>query len=145
MELIAIIQDAWGWTGLEPDRIVGDNGFGNLMIKDRGGRFWRLSPEDLYCKVVANSKAELDELSKNQDFLHDWHMTDLVQQARDRLGLLGPGFKYCLKIPGTLGGEYGGNNLGMIALTELISASGHMARQVNSLPDGAQIKLRVAD
>ena len=37
MELIAIIEDAWGWTGLQPDQIVGDNDFGNLIIKDVAG------------------------------------------------------------------------------------------------------------
>ena len=65
MELIAIVEEAWGWTGLKPDRIVGDNDFGNLMIKDQSGRYWRLCPEDLYCKVIANSRAELDQLSQD--------------------------------------------------------------------------------
>lgn|SRR5690606_13412349 len=145
MELIAIVEDAWGWTGLKPDHIVGDNDFGNLMVKDRSGLYWRLCPEDLSCKVVATSKAELDELSRDQVFLDDWHMSQLVQQARERLGPLRPGFKYCLKIPGALGGEYGGDNLATISLGGLISASGHIAQQVKDLPDGAQVKLSIID
>src|SRR5687767_5672532 len=32
MELIAIVEDAWDWTGLRPEQIVGDNDFGNPMI-----------------------------------------------------------------------------------------------------------------
>jgi hypothetical protein len=143
MELIAIVEDAWGWTGLKPDQIVGDNDFGNLMVKDKTGRYWRLCPEDLYCKVIANSRAELDQLSQDQAFLRDWHMTDLVQQARERLGPLRPGFKYCLKIPGTLGGEYGGDNLATISLSGLVSASGHVAQKIEDLPDGAQVKLSI--
>jgi hypothetical protein len=145
MELIAIVEEAWGWIGLKPDRIVGDNHFGNLLIKDQGGFYWRLRPEDLYCKVIANSKVESDQLSQNQEFLHDWYMTDLVQQARGRLGPLRPGFKYCLKIPGTLGGEYGGDNLATISLGGLVSASGHIAQQTERLPDGAQVKLSIVD
>ena len=145
MELIAIVEEAWGWTGLEPDQIVGDNDFGNLMIKDQGGRYWRLSPEDLYCKVIANSKSELDQLSQDQEFLHDWYMRELAQQARERFGPLRPGFKYCLKIPSTLGGEYGGDNLFTIPLGELVSASGHLAQQIEGLPDGAQVKLSIVD
>jgi hypothetical protein len=145
MELIAIVEEAWGWTGLEPDQIVGDNDFGNLMIKDQGGRYWRLSPEDLYCKVIANSKSELDQLSQDQEFLNDWYMRELTQQARERFGPLRPGFKYCLKIPGTLGGEYGGDNLSTIPLGELVSASGHLAQQIEGLPDGAQVKLSIVD
>ena len=145
MELIAVIKGAWGWTGLKPDQIVGDNDFGNLMIKDETGRYWRLCPEDLYCKVVANSRAELDHLSQDQDFLQDWHMTELVQQARERLGPLRPGFKYCLKIPGTLGGEYGGDNLATISFDDLVTASGDIAQQIEELPDGAQVKLSIID
>ncbi|MCR6686072.1 T6SS immunity protein Tdi1 domain-containing protein [Pseudoxanthomonas sp.] len=145
MELIVVIKGAWGWTGLKPDQIVGDNDFGNLMIKDETGRYWRLCPEDLYCKVVANSRAELDHLSQDQDFLQDWYMTELVQQARERLGPLRPGFKYCLKIPGTLGGEYGGDNLATISFDDLVTASGDIAQQIEELPDGAQVKLSIID
>ena len=145
MELIAIVEGAWGWTGLKPQQIVGDNDFGNLMIKDLNGRYWRLCPEDLYCKVIANSKAELDQLSHDQEFLQDWYMTELVQQARDRLGSLRPGFKYCLKVPGTLGGEYGGDNLATISLGGLVTASGDIARQIEDLPDGAHVKLSIID
>ncbi|WFC40549.1 T6SS immunity protein Tdi1 domain-containing protein [Pseudoxanthomonas sp. SE1] len=145
MELIAIVKEAWGWTGLEPSQIVGDNDFGNLMVKDQSGRYWRLCPEDLYCKVVAQSREELDRLSQDQEFLRDWYMSELVQQARERLGPLGPGFKYCLKIPGALGGEYSGDNLAVISLSGLISASGDVAQQIEGLPDGAQVKLSIVD
>ncbi|MFT4100805.1 MAG: DUF1851 domain-containing protein [Burkholderiaceae bacterium] len=143
MKLIATVKEAWGWTGLDPDQIVGDNDFGNLMVKDQAGRYWRLCPEDLYCKVIAHSRAELDRLSQDQEFLRDWYMSALVQEARDRLGPLRPGFKYCLRIPGALGGEYGGGNLAIISLSGLISASGHIAQQVDGLPDGAQVKLNI--
>ncbi|MGO3128497.1 MAG: T6SS immunity protein Tdi1 domain-containing protein [Luteimonas sp.] len=145
MELIAIVEEGWGWTGLKPEQIVGDNDFGNLMIKDQSDRYWRLCPEDLYCKVIADSRAELDQISQDQEFLHDWHMIELVQQARERLGPLRPGFKYCLKIPGTLGGEYGGDNLATISLAGLVAASGDIAQQIEGLPDGAQVKLSIVD
>lgn len=145
MDLVAMIKESWGWTGLELDQIVGDNDFGNLMVKDRRGRYWRLCPEDLYCKVIAHSRPELDRLSQDQEFLSDWYMTELTQQARELLGPLRSGFKYCLKIPGPLGGEYGGDNLASISLCELIAASGHIALQLSGLPDGAQIKLNIID
>ena len=143
MELIAIVKEAWGWTGLEPDQIVGDNDFGNLMVKDQSGCYWRLCPEDLYCKIIAHSRAELDRISQDQEFLRDWHMDGLVQQARESLGPLRPGFKYCLKIPGALGGEYGGDNLATISLGELVSASRHITQQIQGLPDGAQVKFNI--
>ena len=145
MELIEIVEGAWSWTGLKPHQIVGDNDFGNLIVKDEAGHYWQLCPEDLSCKVVASSRAQLDQLSQDQVFLHNWHMKDLTRRARDNLGPLRPGFKYCLKIPGTLGGEYGGDNLATMSLGDLISASGHIAQQIDGLPDGAQIKLSIVD
>lgn len=145
MELIAIVKEAWGWTGLEPDQVVGDNDFGNLMIKDQSGRYWRLCPEDLYCKVIADNGAQLDMLSQNQEFLRDWHMSSLVEQARDKLGPLCPGYRYCFKVPGVLGGAYGGDNLASIPFRDLISASGHIAKEVAGLPDGANVKLTIVD
>jgi len=72
-------------------------------------------------------------------------MRDLVQQARERIGPLRPGFKFCLKIPGLLGGEYGGDNLDTISLAGLVSASGHIAKQIEGLPDGTQVKLSIFD
>jgi len=145
MELVAVIAESWGWTGLQPQQVVGDNDFGNLLVKDTVGRYWRICPEDLSCKVIAGSREEFDQLSRDQNFLRDWHMTQLTQQARERLGPLRPGFKYCLKIPASLGGEYGGDNLATISLGGLVSASGHIARQIEGMPDGAQIKLSIID
>ncbi|WP_288379713.1 T6SS immunity protein Tdi1 domain-containing protein [uncultured Massilia sp.] len=84
-------------------------------------------------------------MATNQEFLYDWYMRDLVDQAFQRFGVLAPGRKYCLKIPGVLGGEYGGDNLGTIAFDELIRASGHLAQQIAGLPDGASVKLSVYD
>jgi hypothetical protein len=145
MQLLDEVRSAWGWAGIEPVELIDDNDFGNLILKDVRGQYWRLCPEDLYCEVVANSREELDRLSKDQEFLHDWYMRGLVDQAFHRLGVLAPGRKYCLKIPGVLGGEYGGDNLGTISFDELIRASGHIAQQIADLPDGASIKLSVAD
>jgi hypothetical protein len=143
--LLDVIRSSWGWTGIDPAQVVGDNDFGNLMIKDSAGCYWRLCPEDLYCRIVAKSREELDRLSHDQAFLRDWYMTELVNRARERVGPLRPGFKYCLKIPGVLGGKYEPGNLASVALQELVAASGSIAQQIDGLPDGAKIKLSVVD
>ena len=144
-ELIEIVEEAWGWTGLSPRRIVGSNDFGNLMIEDREGRYWRLCPEDLCCEVVAEDRPTLDSLAADPDFLLNWSMTRLVEQASASNGPLKEGHVYCLRIPGVLGGEYGGSNLAMISIDELIAASGSMARQIADLPDGSRVRLSVME
>lgn len=145
MELIEQIQRAWGWTGLTPIEVVGENAFGNLIVRDDRSRYWRICPEDLYCEVVAHSRAELDQLSRDQEFLHDWNMQKLVEQAEGLLGQLTLGRKYCLKIPGILGGEYGGTNLATLELVELVVVSGSIAEQIAGLPEGATVQLKITD
>ena len=145
MSLIETLLEAWGWCGIAPSEVVGENDFGNLMIKDDSGRYWRLCPEDLYCKVVAQNRGELDALQTNQEFLRDWYATGLVDYASSKLGVLAEGRKYCLKIPSVLGGAYGEDNIGTIALEELVRASGHIAREIKDLPDGSKVKIKVVD
>ena len=145
MSVIDQVRAAWSWVGIDPVEVVGENDFGNLIVKDTSGRYWRLSPEECSCEVVASNREDLDVLSKNQEFLRDWNMSALVDYAFKRHGVLPEGRKYCLKIPGVLGGEYGGDNIATISLEELIGASGYIAKQIKDLPDGSQIKLRVTD
>jgi hypothetical protein len=145
MSLVEEVRQYWGWIGIEPVEIVGQNDFGNLIIEDEEGKYWRLCPDDCYCKVIAANRAELDALSKKQEFLHDWYMTALVSLANDQCGPLSEGRKYCLKIPGVLGGAYGGDNLATAPQPELVRFSGHLARQIDELPDGTQIELRVTE
>lgn len=145
MSLVEEIRQSWGWVGIEPVEVVGENDFGNLIVKDVDGKFWRLCPEDCYCEVIAANRADLDQLSTDQEFLHDWYMKALVSLASEKLGPLADGRKYCLTIPGILGGAYGGDNLATAPQVELVRFSGDIARQIKDLPPGSQIKLKVVD
>lgn len=145
MDLIPIIEESWGWVGINPSRIVAENDFGNLIIEDTGGRFWRLCPEDPSCKVMANSTSELNALQNNPDFIADWDMRPLTASAKEYLGTLPEGHKYCLKIPSILGGHYEVENVGITNLIELISFSGDIGYQCNNIPDGTKVALRVVD
>src|SRR5258705_9518544 len=130
MELLATVEAIWGWTGLRPAQIIGDNEFGNLIIKDTADHYWRICPEELSCGVIATSRVEFNRVSHDQVFLRDWYMTDLVQLARQRMGPLRPGFRYCLKISSSLGGEYGGENFATISFIEFIAVSGKIAKNL---------------
>jgi len=54
------INEAWGWVGLNAEEVLGENAFGNLIIRDDEGRYWRLAPQDLCCEPVAEDRAALD-------------------------------------------------------------------------------------
>ena len=128
------INEAWGWVGLSAVEVLGANAFGNLIIRDADGSYWRLCPQDLCCEPVAEDRAALDALSYNQDFLNDWYMPELVDLAESTLGPLTEDRKYCLKIPSALGGHYGRDNLATVPLSELIRFSGEGAQQFEGLP-----------
>ena len=145
MDPVAAIADAWGWTGIRPIELVAENAFGNLIVRDQEGRFWRITPEELSCEIVANSQSELDHLFQQPDFRTNWDMVALVEVASASLGSLPKGCKYCLKIPAVLGGEYDSANFGCISEIELILASGDMAKQIANLPDGTPVQFRITE
>ncbi|MBB3119517.1 T6SS immunity protein Tdi1 domain-containing protein [Pseudoduganella violacea] len=145
MDIIKELNESWGWAGLQAQAVVGENDFGNLIIKDEQGSYWRLMPEECGCAVVAPDRQALDVLSADHEFLQDWHMSGLTAIAREHCGPLGEGRKYCLKIPGALGGEYKAENLASAPLHELIRLSGDLARQMQGLPDGTKVKLNMVD
>ena len=145
MSVLEDIKEAWSWVGLEPKRVVAMNEFGNLLIEDARGRYWRLCPEDVYCKVVAESNEAYESLLKNYEFTSDWEMVELVRKARAKLGPLPEGHRFCLKIPALLGGTYDVANIGTAPLHELVLFSGDLARKTKDLPEGTPIQLRVVD
>jgi len=145
MNLVEQIAISWGWTGLQPYRVVEQNVFGNLVIKDVDGTFWRICPEELSCHVIARDLAEFERLWKKSDFALDWNMESLANIAQQTVGALSLGKCYCLKLPAAVGGKYEPENIGSVKLLELISFSGELAYQIKDSPDRANIHLKIVD
>jgi hypothetical protein len=129
--MVEQIRQHWGWIGLDPVEVIEENDFGNLLVKDVHNKYWRICPEDGYCCIVAHDLERLSNLARDPGFLRDWQMQSLKKEAHSRLGPLDPGQKYCLKTPGHLGGQYGGDNLGVMSLSDLICRSGELARSAH--------------
>jgi hypothetical protein len=139
------LRAAWGWTGVGPVEIIDVNLFGNFIIADSEGVCWRIIPEELTQERIAENREALSSKFEDQNFLRDWKMDQLAEIARSALGTPKTNECFCLKIPATLGGKYNRENLGRIAISELIRASGELARQIDDLPDGTPIELKVID
>jgi len=142
-DLVKVISKYWGWTGIEPVHVAAQNDFGNLLVQDADGRFWRICPEDLYCNVVAESVEEVQALVQTEEFEEDWLMTRLVNLAVEEYGSLKDGFKFYLVTPGPLGGAYSVENIRSAPTEEVIGLSGDIANQIKDLPDGAQVEIKV--
>jgi len=142
MDILESVATYWGWTGIEPEKVIAVNEFGNLIMKDSAGKFWRLCPEDVYCDVIAQNDAEYNELVKDEEFNEDWFMEVILQKAVKKFGELKDDNKYTLAVPGVLGGEYGGSNLKMVPHERIIAFYGELAQEIKDSTDGAKIKVK---
>lgn len=131
MSILESVSQYWGWTGIQPEKIIAENEFGNLIMQDVEGRFWRLCPEDLYCDPIADDKDEYNELVKDEEFNLDWFMDVMVQKATEKYGTLPEGKKFHLLEPGALGGKYAVFNIRPMEFDRMIKFSGELAQKVN--------------
>ncbi len=145
MSIIEDVKESWGWVGVEPTEVVAENDFGNLILKDSENKFWRLCPEDVYCEMIADSVDAYNKLITDSEFLNDWNMVVMVDEATKKLGALKEGYKFYLAIPGILNGEYSGKNIKTAPFVKIIKWSGDLGKQIKDLPDGAEVKLKVID
>ena len=131
MSILDTVTSAWGWVGITPEKVIAENEFGNLIIKDLEGMYWRLCPEDLYCEVIADDDADYNELVKDEEFNQDWFMDVMVNKATEKFGPLEDGFKYHMLEPGALGGKYAVFNIKPVVFERIIKFSGELAQKVH--------------
>ncbi|MEO0957757.1 MAG: T6SS immunity protein Tdi1 domain-containing protein [Pseudomonadota bacterium] len=145
MVTIEDISEAWGWKGLRPTRIVAINAFGNVIIEDTTGQYWRIIPEEWSAEIIASDFDAFSALESSEEFTIDWEMSVLVKKAQSALGPVSQVQCYCLKIPALLGGQYSIDNIGMIDRIELLQASGDCAKQIEGLPDSAKVRIEITE
>lgn len=118
--MLTAINKVWDWIGVKAKEIVQINDFGNITFKSTENEFWRICPEELYCEKIADSQLDYEILLRNSEFIEDWEMENLVQIAKESVGELMDGGKYCLKLPSVLGGEYNSEYIRKVSQMEQI-------------------------
>ncbi len=129
-DILEAVKQHWGWTGINPEKVIAENEFGNLIMQDEDGSFWRLCPEDLYCDPIADDKDEYNELVKDEEFNQDWFMDVMVHKATEKYGELESGKKFHLVEPGALGGKYAVFNIIPVEFERMIKFSGELAHKI---------------
>ncbi len=140
-DLLQAIAKGWSWKLGNPVEIVATNSFGNTIVRNDAGQYFRIMPEEWQCELLASAASELEQKREQPDFIRDWEMMPLVTRAEAAHGPLTDGQVYYLVVPGVLGGQYAEENIRKISLVELFAYSGDMAHQLDGLPDGAQVKI----
>lgn len=143
--LLEAIAEGWSWKLGQPVELLATNSFGNAIVKNADGRFFRIMPEEWSCELIASSDAELEEKKKDESFAHDWAMSRVVALAEAAHGPLDEGQAFFLVTPGILDGKYAAENIRKISLRELLAYSGDMAQQIDGIPDGEQVRIVVKE
>lgn len=145
MDLLEAIRTGWAFAGLVPRTVRGINAFGNVLVQDDDDRYWRIVPEHPSCDLLATSEAEFQRHLATAEFREDWAMDRLVAIATATLGTPGEGNCFCFKIPAVLGGPFEASNFAIMSVAHLVAASGHIAGQIQDLPDGTQVQFKIVD
>jgi hypothetical protein len=145
IDLIKEIKSAWGWCEASPVKILYMNDFANIIFLNSDNSYWLLRPEELLCEEIATSENELNSLWKNEDFVLDWEMQNLVDVAEKNLGEKPQDYSFHFVIPPVLGGAFDIENIKAVPSLEVISFTGHIAEQIKDLPEGAQVELKITD
>ena len=140
--LLESIQEGWGWAIGSPTRVVAVNSFGNVIVQNSKGQFFRIIPENLEYVFLCDSENALEKITRESAFAFDWDMKLPRGQAERALGKLTTNECYHLVIPATLGGAYALSNIKKISIGEWLSFSGCVAQQIKDLPDGTQVELK---
>ena len=144
-KILEAIKSAWGWIGIRPQKLYWLNKFGNIIVKDEGGCYWLIRPEELSCEIIAWTEDEMTKLWKDEDFVLDWEMTVLVDLAEEKFGKNINDRCFYFVISPVLGGKYELQNIQTVPILDLVSFSGDIAEQIKDLPEGAQVKIVVTD
>lgn len=122
---IQIIKKYWGFTGIRPVQIVERNQFGNLIVQDNAGRFWRICPEELSCEIIARNPKQFKQLWEDEEFKKYWDMTALAIVAGGNHGDVDGEQCYYFVKPG----DYSPANIGITTIGDLIIDSGIAAQE----------------
>lgn len=141
--ILTTINKYWAWTGIDAVEIVSSSEFGNIIFKSAEETYWRLCPEELYCNEIAENLSDLNALMVDPNFLNDWEMKEYLMVAKEKLGKLQIGEKYCLKLPLPFGGEYSKENFDTILQIDQISYAGQLASKIDGLPPGTKIQIDI--
>ena len=96
-------------------------------------------------KTVAASREDFCQLIDQSNNVNEWLAIPLVDQLIQAGVHLQPGQCYGFKIPPVLGGQYTAENCAAISIPDYLGAFGSIHGQIQDLPDGSQVRLKVVD
>lgn len=131
----------WRWLCPQVVALVARNPFGDLYLRDKFGKIWKLDIAIRKIKKVAQSEAEFRQLAATKEKREEWfaESDELAASVRG----LKPGASQCIGFKIPLAFAEGGtpNNAYVADLYEYVSFLGELHRQISELPDGSKLRL----
>ena len=137
------LAESWGWLLREPFVPVLFSVLGDVFFELDSGGVWWLNTGTAEVTQVANTVTEFRELL-GTDLSAEWFMPGLVVQLHRAGKVAGEGQCYTYAIlPDFAEGKYEVENLNPVSMREHFALTGHVLREIRSLPSGAKVKLNV--
>jgi len=134
----------WKWMAPGKYGLLAVNPFGDLFLKDANGTVHRLDITGGTISTVAGTEMEFREAAKGAGQRDDWFLQRLAEQASQKGCSPKKGQCVGYKIP-TVFKESANvpDNAYVADLYEFVSFMGDLHHQINDVPDGGQIRLKI--
>ena len=129
----------WRWLVQPSFTPVLMTAFGDLFLRDEGGRIHFLDLMSGEFKQVGASQEEFDRLCEDREQRRGWFIGFLLMELRKLRGELAAEQCYSCKTPLSLGGQLDADNFERIDLQIHYSVLGQLHRQTRHLPPGTKI------
>lgn len=133
----------WRWLCPLPVTLVARNAFGDLFLKDEGGRIHWLDVAVGKMQQVAESEAEFRHCADDPIKREEWFTETDERDVRSRG--LSPNENQCIAftIPLVFEQSASGNKPYVAELVETVSFLGDLHRQMQDVPNGGKVQLVV--
>jgi len=143
-EALQELGASWNWLLREPFRPVLFSSLGDVFFEPDSGGIWWLNTGTAELTRVADSVEHLEGLL-NSDLANEWFLPTLVGQLHAAGKVPGPGECYTfVTLPVFREGKYEVDNLNPVPAREHYGLSGSIHKRLRDLPDGAQVRVKVA-
>jgi hypothetical protein len=135
----------WRWLCPQPMALVARSAFGDLFLRDKAGKIFKLDVAIGQMNEVAESETEFRNLAVPKEKREQWFAESDELAAMER-GLK-PNQDQCVafKTPIIFAESGTPNNAYVASLYEQVSFLGDLNRQIAELPDGSKVQLRILE
>jgi hypothetical protein len=139
------VLTSWSW--LVPARFTLwlVNRFADLFLVLDDGSVHMLDVGDGTLCRVADSRDDFCNKMDEGDNANQWLMIPLVDRMVAAGIALGPGQCYGFKLPPVVGGQYAVENIAAISIADYLGACGCIHEQIQDVPDGGHVILKIVD